>query len=106
MPAPTLNGIVSSLRFFFTHTLDRPDLARRLVLPAYPRTLPVVLSREEVGRMLVATICLKHLAALSWPTAAACAWPKSRRKRSRTLTFGRSCRPRRLLYAHYLIHTI
>ena len=31
MPVPTMNSIVSALRFFFTHTLDRPDLARRLV---------------------------------------------------------------------------
>src|ERR1700710_1540189 len=49
MPVPTLNGIVSALRFFFTHTLDRPDLARRLVRLAYPRTLPVVLSRGAVA---------------------------------------------------------
>src|SRR6478752_1603179 len=40
VPVPTLNGIVSALRFFFTHALDRPDLARRLVRLAYPRTLP------------------------------------------------------------------
>jgi site-specific recombinase XerD len=65
VPVPTLNGIVSALRFFFTHTLDRPDLARRLVRLAYPRTLPVVLSRDEVARLLAATTCLKHQAALS-----------------------------------------
>jgi hypothetical protein len=29
VPAPTMNSIVSALRFFFTHTLDRPDLAGR-----------------------------------------------------------------------------
>ena len=28
---PTMNSIVSALRFVFTHTLDRPDLARKLV---------------------------------------------------------------------------
>ena len=65
VPVPTLNAIVSALRFFFTHTLDRPDLARRLVRLAYPRTLPVVLSRDEVARLLNATTCLKHQAALS-----------------------------------------
>jgi hypothetical protein len=27
---PTMNSIVSALRFLFTRTLDRPDLARRL----------------------------------------------------------------------------
>jgi integrase/recombinase XerD len=65
VPAPTMNSIVSALRFFFTHTIDRPDLARRLIRVAHPRNLPVVLSRDEVTRLLNATICLKHQAALS-----------------------------------------
>ncbi len=65
VPVPTVNSIVSALRFFFTHTLDRPDLARRLVRLAHPRKLPVVLSRDEVARLLNATTCLKHQAALS-----------------------------------------
>ena len=47
---PTINCSVSALRFFFTMTLDRPDLSRRLVLARYPRKLPEVLSVEEVGR--------------------------------------------------------
>ena len=49
VPVPTMNSIVSALRFFFTQTLDRPDLARRLVRLAHPRNLPVVLSRDEVA---------------------------------------------------------
>ena len=65
VPVPTMNSIVSALRFFFTHTLDRPDLARKLVRRDHPRKLPVVLSREEVARLLNATTCLKHQAALS-----------------------------------------
>jgi hypothetical protein len=44
---PTMNGIVPALRFFFTHTLDRPDLARRLVRVTHPRKLPVA---EHRGR--------------------------------------------------------
>jgi integrase/recombinase XerD len=56
---------VSALRFFFTHTVDRPELARKLVRLAHPRKLPVVLSRDEVARLLNATTCLKHQAALS-----------------------------------------
>ncbi|MDT8873339.1 tyrosine-type recombinase/integrase [Komagataeibacter rhaeticus] len=32
---------------------------------AQPRNLPVVLSRDEVARLLNATVCLKHQAALS-----------------------------------------
>jgi integrase/recombinase XerD len=65
VPTPTKNSIVSALRFFFTHTIDRPDLASRLVRAAHPRNLPVVLSPDDVKRLLNATICLKHQATLS-----------------------------------------
>src|SRR5579863_5339176 len=65
VPVPTMNSIVSALRFFFTHTLDRPDLARRLVRAGHPRKLPVALSRDEVVRLLDATTCLTHQAALA-----------------------------------------
>jgi integrase/recombinase XerD len=65
VPTPTMNSIVSALRFFFTQTIDRPDLARRLVRASHPRNLPVVLSRDEVARLLNATTCLKHQAALA-----------------------------------------
>ena len=65
VPVPTMNGIVSALRFFFTQTLDRPDLARKLVRTRHERKLPVVLSPEEVARLLGAASCLKHQAALS-----------------------------------------
>ena len=49
---PTINCSVSALRFFFTMTLDRPDLSRRLVLARYQRKAPSVLSVEDVGRLL------------------------------------------------------
>ena len=65
VPVPTMNSVVSALRVLFTQTLDRPDLARRLVRVSHPRKLPVVLSRDEVARLLNATTCLKHQAALS-----------------------------------------
>ena len=65
VPVSTTNSIVSALRFFFTHTIDRQDLARKLVRISYPRKLPMVLSRDEVARLLNATTCLKHQAALS-----------------------------------------
>ncbi|HEX3992619.1 MAG TPA: site-specific integrase [Acetobacteraceae bacterium] len=61
---PTINCSVSALRFFFTITLDRPDLSRRLVLIRYPRKLPDVLSVEEVGRLLEAAPGAKYKAAL------------------------------------------
>jgi hypothetical protein len=50
VPAPTMNAIVSALRFFFTQVLDRPDLARKLVRMRHVRKLPVVLSQDEVAR--------------------------------------------------------
>jgi integrase/recombinase XerD len=65
MHAPGMNGKVAALRFFFTQTLDRPDLSRKLIRLRYPRKLPSVLSAEEVAKLLVATKCLKHRAALS-----------------------------------------
>ena len=37
---PTMNSAVSALRFFFTVTLDRPDLARRLTVVPQPRRIP------------------------------------------------------------------
>lgn len=65
VPIPTMNSIVAALRFFFTHTLDRPELARKLVRTAQVRKVPTILSMEEVARLLDATTCLKHYAALS-----------------------------------------
>ena len=61
---PTLNSTVSALRFFFTVTLDRPDLSERLVLSRYARKLPDVLNVEEVGRLLAAAPGIKYRAAL------------------------------------------
>ncbi len=64
MHAPAVNSAVAALRFFFTTTLDRPELSRKLIRIPYSRKLPVVLSPEEVARLLAATTCLKHRAAL------------------------------------------
>jgi integrase/recombinase XerD len=36
----SINSAVAALRFFFTVTLDRPDLARRLTVVREPRLLP------------------------------------------------------------------
>ena len=58
-------ALATALRFFFTHTLDRPGLARKLVRTAHARKIPVVLTQPEVKRLLDATTCLKHQAALS-----------------------------------------
>ena len=52
--APIINSAVSALRFFFTVTLGRADAARHLTFVHEPRKLPVVLSPEEVARLLEA----------------------------------------------------
>ena len=50
----TLNQVVSSLRFFFGVTLGRKDVPERIAYARRPKTLPVVLSPEEVARFLEA----------------------------------------------------
>jgi integrase/recombinase XerD len=62
---PKINSTVSALRFFFDVTLDRPDLAKQLTHVYEPRKVPVVLSADEVRRMLEAAPGLKYKAALS-----------------------------------------
>src|SRR6202049_4243256 len=65
MQPPSINGAVSALRFFFTVTLDRPDLARRLTVVPQPRRIPTVLSVEEVRLLLRAATGPKHKAAFA-----------------------------------------
>jgi len=62
---PTLNAGASALRFFFRVTLKRRDLAEAVVSVREPRRLPMVLSPEEVSRLLASTTNIKHKAALS-----------------------------------------
>ena len=62
---PSINSAVSALRFFFTVTLDRPDLARRLTVVPQPRRIPAVLSVEEVTLLLRAATAPKYKAAFA-----------------------------------------
>lgn len=61
---PSMNGMVAALRFFFTVTCSRPEMARHLTLVRQPRKQPVILSQEEVGRLLEAAPGPKYKAAL------------------------------------------
>ena len=61
----TANVSATALRFFFKITLKRHDLAEELISTREPRRLPVVLSPEEVGRLLAAATNTKHRAILS-----------------------------------------
>ena len=62
---PTINGTVTALRFFFTVTLDRADTVKPLTFVAEPRKIPVVLSPEEVARLLEAAPGPKYKAAFA-----------------------------------------
>jgi site-specific recombinase XerD len=62
---PTVNANASALRFFFKVTLKRSDLAEEVVSAREPRRLPVVLSPDEVGRLLTSATNIKHKAVLS-----------------------------------------
>jgi site-specific recombinase XerD len=63
--AGAINRNVSALRFFFRVTLKRYAIVEHTHLIHEPRKLPVVLSPEEVVRLLDAAPGLKHKAALS-----------------------------------------
>jgi Phage integrase, N-terminal SAM-like domain len=65
MQPPSINSAVSALRFFFTVTLDRPDLSRRLTVVPQPRRIPAVLSAEEVTLLLRAATAPKYRAAFA-----------------------------------------
>jgi integrase/recombinase XerD len=64
---PTVNSSAVALRFLFTVTLGRANLAAQLTRVHYPRRLPRVLSPEDVARLIEAAPGpgLKYKAALS-----------------------------------------
>ena len=51
----TLNATIVALNFLFTVTLGRPEAMAKMQSVRVPRKLPVVLSKEEVTRLLNAT---------------------------------------------------
>jgi integrase/recombinase XerD len=61
----SLNAAITGLKFFFEVTADHAGLMSKMQPVRVPRTLPVVLSREEVARLIVAAGNLKHQTALA-----------------------------------------
>jgi integrase/recombinase XerD len=61
----TMNSAVSALRFFFSTTLDRPDMERHLTFVREPRKIPVILSPQEISRLFEAAPGPKYKAAMS-----------------------------------------
>ena len=63
--AISLNATITGLKFLFDATLGQPELMAKMHPVRMSRTLPIILSREEVSRLLDAAKNLKHRTALS-----------------------------------------
>ncbi len=61
----SLNAAITALKFFFEVTLGRGELMAKMQPVRVPRTLPVVLSRDEAARLIAAARNLKAQTALS-----------------------------------------
>jgi len=61
----TINATITGLKFFFSVTLERPSAMRRMSRLRQPRKLPLVLSVDEVTRLLTGAKNPKHRAALA-----------------------------------------
>ncbi len=61
----SLNATLTGLRFFFEVTLSHPDALTKISHVYEPRKLPVILSAEEVARLIQSAGSLKYQAALS-----------------------------------------
>ena len=61
----SLNAAITALKFFFEVTLSQGELMAKMQPVRVPRTLPVVLSRDEAARLIAAAHNLKHQTALS-----------------------------------------
>lgn len=59
-----LNAKISALKFFFDTTLERPELTAKLRHVHEPRKIPLILSLEELTRLLHSAGSLKYQAAL------------------------------------------
>lgn len=62
---PAINHTLTALRFLFMVTLRKPEVVLHLPFVRPPQKLPVVLSPEEVAKLLDAAPGLKYKAALS-----------------------------------------
>ena len=61
----SLNATITGLKFFFETTLDQAALMSKMQPVHVPHKLPVVLSRDEVARLIAAAENLKYQTALS-----------------------------------------
>lgn len=61
----TINATITALRFFFDVTLGHPEMTKKLANVPVPRKLPLVLSADEVARLIRGATTPKYKAALS-----------------------------------------
>jgi len=66
----TCNIAVQAFRFFYHTTLGRPELTFTIPGPKQPKTLPVILSQDEVRRVIESTVNRKQRALLATMYAA------------------------------------
>lgn len=66
----TLDMYVNALKFLYNVTLKRPEAVQGLAHPKRPKTLPVILSPEEVLRIFAAVRSVKHKAIMAMAYAA------------------------------------
>jgi integrase/recombinase XerD len=64
LAAATVKQRLAAVQFFFAQTLKRPYLRQDFPYPKVPRRLPVVLSQDEVAKLIDAASNLAHRAML------------------------------------------
>ena len=82
----TINATLTGLKFFFDITLSRPELMLKMTHVAMQRKLPVILSPEEVGRLIAAAPTSSTRPPCRWPAARDCASARWSLSRSATST--------------------
>ena len=66
----TLGMYVNALKFLYNITLKRPEAVKEIPHPKRPKTLPVILSPQEVLRIFAAIRSVKHKAIMATAYAA------------------------------------
>ena len=61
----TLNATIVGLNFLFSVTLGRPEAMAKMQSVRVPQKLPVILSKDEVTRLIACVAHIKHQTALS-----------------------------------------
>jgi len=66
----TLDMYVNALKFLYNITLKRPEVVKGIAHPKRPKTLPAILSPEEILRIFAAIRSVKHKAIIATAYAA------------------------------------